>query len=65
MRSDHHTWHTCAPVGQTPVMPRTDARFSLQMLSAISAQGEMRFMVHEGSVTAETFCTKSAIDKAT
>ena len=56
VRSDYHTGHTWAPVGQTPVVPRTGARFSLQMLSAISAQGEMRFMVHEGSVTADTFC---------
>jgi transposase len=38
------------------VVPRTGARFLLQMLSAISAQGEMRSMVHEGSVTADTFC---------
>ena len=38
------------------MIPRTGARFSLQMLSAISAQGEMRFMVHQGSVTADTFC---------
>ena len=56
VRSDYHTGHTWAPVGQTPVVPRTGARFSLQMLSAITAQGEMRFMVHEGSVTADTFC---------
>jgi transposase len=56
MRSDYHAGHTWAPVGETPVVPRAGARFSLQMLSAISAQGEMRFMVHEGSVTADTFC---------
>jgi len=56
VRSDYHTGHTWAPVGETSVAPRTGARFSLQMLSAISAQSEMGFMVHEGSVTAETFC---------
>ena len=43
---DYYTWQTWAPVGHTPVVPRTGARFSLQMLSAINAQGEMRFMVH-------------------
>ena len=54
-RSDYHTGHTSVPVGQTPMIPRTGARFLLQLLSAISGQGEMRFMVHEGSVTADTF----------
>ena len=39
VRSDYHTGHTWAPVGQTPVVPRTGARYSLQMLSAISAPG--------------------------
>ena len=52
VRSDYHTRHTWAPVGQTPVVPPTGTRFSLQILSAISVQGEMRFMVHEDSVTA-------------
>jgi hypothetical protein len=53
VRSDYHTGHTWAPGGPTPVVPRTGAHFSPQMLSALSAAGEMRFMVHEGSVTAD------------
>jgi transposase len=33
----------------------TGARFSLNMLSAVSAQGALRFMVHEGTVNAAVF----------
>jgi transposase len=57
IRSDYHTGHTWAPQGKTPVVEATGARFSLNMLSAISPQGQFRFMVHEGTATAETFCT--------
>jgi transposase len=57
IRSDYHKGHTWAPVGKTPVVEATGARFSLNMLSAVSAQGQFRFMVHEGTATAETFCT--------
>jgi transposase len=57
IRSDYHTGHTWAPVGKTPVVEVSGARFSLNMLSAVSPQGQFRFMVHEGTATAETFCT--------
>jgi hypothetical protein len=40
VRSNYHTGHTWAPVGQRPVVARTGARFSLQMLAAISARRE-------------------------
>lgn len=56
IRSDYHRGRTWAPEGKTPVVKRAGARFSLNMLSAISAQGQMRFMVHEGTATADTFC---------
>lgn len=56
IRSDYHKGHTWAPVGKTPVVEVSGARFSLNMLSAISPQGQFRFMVHEGTATAETFC---------
>jgi len=42
-------------VGQTPVVEVTGRRFSLNMISAVSAQGEFRFMLHEGSVKASVF----------
>lgn len=39
MRSDHHAGTTWAPVGQTPVVSATGARFSLNMISAVSPRG--------------------------
>lgn len=56
IRSDYHRGTTWGPQGHTPVVPRTGARFSINMLSAVSAQGDFRFMVHDGTATAETFC---------
>src|ERR671933_1178409 len=44
IRSDYHAGTTWAPVGRTPVVKATGARFSLNMLSAVSAQGALRFM---------------------
>ena len=55
IRSDYHAGTTWAPVGRTPVVKATGARFSLNMLSAVSAQGALRFMVHEGTVNAAVF----------
>lgn len=55
IRSDYHTGTTWAPRGQTPVVEVTGRRFSLNMISAVSPQGEFRFMLHEGSVTATVF----------
>ena len=55
IRSDSHTGTTWAPQGQTPVVEATGRRFSLNMISAVSAQGEFRFMLHEGSVSAKVF----------
>lgn len=55
MRSDHHAGTTWAPVGQTPVVEATGARFSMNMISAVNAQGQFRFMVIDGSVNATVF----------
>ena len=55
IRSDYHTGTTWAPRGQTPVVEVTGRRFSLNMISAVSPQGEFRFMLHDGSVTATVF----------
>lgn len=55
IRSDYHTGTTWAPRGQTPVVEVTGRRFSLNMISAVSLQGEFRFMLHDGSVTATVF----------
>jgi transposase len=55
IRSDYHTGTTWAPVGQTPVVEATGRRFSLNMISAVSPQGEFRFMIQEGTVTSAVF----------
>jgi transposase len=55
IRSDYHTGTTWAPKGQTPVVAATGRRFSLNMISAINPRGELRFMLHDGTVTARIF----------
>jgi len=55
VRSDYHSGTTWAPVGHTPVVANTGARWSINMLSAVSAQGKLRFMVHDGKVNASVF----------
>lgn len=55
IRSDYHTGTTWAPIGETPVVTVTGRRFSFNMISAVSPRGEIRFMIHEGSVTAPVF----------
>ena len=56
VRSDHHAGTTWGIAGETPVVRATGARFSLNMISAISARGNLRFMVVEGRVGAEQVC---------
>src|SRR3972149_5704396 len=48
VRSDHHAGTTWAAKGKTPVVSRTGARFGLNLISAVSAQGEFRFMTVRG-----------------
>jgi transposase len=55
IRSDHHAGTTWSPVGQTPVVKATGARFGFNMLSAVNALGHFRFMTVEGTVTATVF----------
>jgi len=52
VRSDYRTGTTWAPVGQTPVVKATGARFSVNMISAIAPAGQMRFAVVEGTLDA-------------
>lgn len=56
VRSDFHAGTTWAPAGQTPVVAATGARFSLNMISAVSPRGELRFMVIDGRLSAGVFC---------
>mgnify|MGYP006295204691 CR=1 FL=1 len=57
VRSDHHRGTTWGPIGQTPIVKDTGARFTLNLISAISAKGEMRFMIIDGRLNAEKFIT--------
>jgi transposase len=56
-----------APVGQTPVVKATGARHSLNMISAVTARGLLRFSTYTGSLTGARFiefCTKLMHDTA-
>lgn len=55
VRSDYHSGTTWAPVGKTPVIETTGARFGLNLVSAVSSKGQMRFMTFEGKMNAEKF----------
>ncbi len=55
VRSDYHAGTTWSPVGQTPVVKNTGARYSVNMISAVSAKGALRFALYEGNTNAATF----------
>jgi transposase len=55
IRSDYHAGTTWSPVGKTPVVETTGARFSVNMLSAVNAHGGFRFMTVDGPVNAGVF----------
>jgi transposase len=55
IRSDYHSGTTWAPKGQTPIVTSTGARFSVNMISAISPRGLLRFMTIKGRFNAERF----------
>jgi transposase len=55
VRSDYHSGTTWAPRGQTPSVERTGKRVRCNMLSAVSARGELRFMVTRAGVGAAVF----------
>lgn len=55
LRSDFHSGTTWAPRGRTPVVLTTGARFGFNIISAVSPQGAMRFMIVHERVTATVF----------
>lgn len=55
VRSDFHSGTTWAIKGQTPVVQHTGRRFSLNMISAISNKGAMRFMTTKKRISAKLF----------
>ena len=54
LRSDHHAGTTWAAKGKTSVSS-TGSRFRLNIVSAVAAQGEFRFMTVKGKVGAPQF----------
>jgi transposase len=55
VRSDYHAGTTWAPVGQTPVVAATGNRFGVNLISAVTAKGKLRFAAYEGSLNGSVF----------
>ena len=55
VRSDFHSGTTWAPKGQTPIVEATGQRYGMNIISAISPRGDMRFMTVEGRMNAGKF----------
>jgi transposase len=55
VRSDYHAGTTWAPVGQTPVVAATGDRFGVNLISAVTAKGALRFAAYDGNLNAPTF----------
>jgi transposase len=56
---------TWAPVGRTPVVPTTGARFSVNMISAVTATGSFKYDIVPGTLNADKFidfCDKLLTD---
>jgi transposase len=55
LRSDHQTGTSYGRRGQTPVIPGTGQRFRCNMISALTNQGQLAFMVFTRRFTAAVF----------
>jgi transposase len=55
VRSDAAAGRSWAPVGQTPVVKRTGKRFRVNMISAVSNAGRLRFRLFVGSFNGQVF----------
>ena len=55
VRSDFHSGTTWAPKGQTPIVEATGQRYGMNIISAISPRGDMRFMTVEGRMNVGKF----------
>jgi transposase len=44
-----------APQGETPVIPRPAARFTQSMISSVTNQGKLRFMIYDGALNTTIF----------
>ena len=55
VRSDFHSGTTWGKRGLTPIVSGTGARFGMNLISAVSTQGRLRFMITRGRVNAGVF----------
>ena len=55
LRSDHNVGKTYGLIGRTPVVKRTGNRFSCNMISTITNQGKLSFMIFHENFTSEIF----------
>jgi transposase len=55
LRSEAPVGTTWAPVGKTPVVPKTGRRFGVNVMAAISNKGELYFTCYPGSFTGPVF----------
>jgi transposase len=55
VRSDYHAGTTWAPVGRTPVVASTGDRFGVNLISAVTAKGALRFAAYDGSLNGPVF----------
>jgi len=55
IRSDYHSGKTWGKQGRTPIVKSTGARFSLNLISAVTSKGHLRFMIEEGRVNSTVF----------
>src|SRR6266540_1718330 len=55
VRSDYHAGTTWAPVGQTPVVMATGDRVAINLISAVTAKGALRFAAYDGNLNSPVF----------
>jgi transposase len=55
VRTDFHAGTTWAPVGQTPLVRTNGTRESINLISALSAQGALRFSTYAGKFESAIF----------
>ena len=55
VRSDYHAGTTWAPVGHTPVVATTGDRFGVNLISAVTAKGKLRFAAYDGHLNGQVF----------
>ena len=55
IRSDYHSGTTWSKKGYTPTVTKTGARFGINMIAAVSGEGQMRYMTIKGRFNADVF----------